>query len=121
MQVVETEPGRYRLSGRVDFTNAVALREDVDARLTLQSRVELSFADINDGNSLLVAMMMGWFRHARQLGHEVIFTDVPDLLISLIDFSGLSDVLPVANGGAPAGSGQNSQRHTEVDGHDGRS
>jgi ABC-type transporter Mla MlaB component len=95
VRLAEDVPGRYRLSGSVDYQNVLDIRAQVEAVLDAEPEVELSFAQVTDGNSLLVALMMGWFRYAHHRGHAVRFTDVHALLHALIEFSGLQTVLPI--------------------------
>jgi ABC-type transporter Mla MlaB component len=93
--VREDGPGRLRLEGSVDYTNALELRSQVEQVLAAHDDVTVSLADVSDGNSLLVALFIGWFRFAHRHGHRVHFVAVPALLQTLIAFSGVDAVLPI--------------------------
>ncbi len=67
-----------------------------DAQETAPEAIEISLGDISNGNSVLVSLMLVWMRRARHAGVEVRFIDIPPLVASLIEFTGLDDVLPVA-------------------------
>jgi ABC-type transporter Mla MlaB component len=101
VRLVEIGPGSFRLRGTVDFDSALAIRAEVDAVVAARADVVLSLADVTEGNSLLVALMIGWFRHARRLNHAIRYTDVPALLHALIEFSGLEAVLPLEGAACP--------------------
>jgi len=93
--------GHYRLSGKVGFDSALATRTLVEEMLDAEDedvRVRLVL-DGAEGNSVLVGLMMGWFRYAHRREKEIVFVDVPSLVDHMIEFSGLDDVLPVASSG----------------------
>ena len=64
--------------------------------------VELSLGGVTDGNSVLVSLLLVWMRRARAAGVDIVFVDMPPLVSSLIEFTGLDEVLPTARPGARA-------------------
>lgn len=100
MRLNEVGADEYQLEGGVTAADAAAIRDEVDAIL----RREQADADtvqvfdlggVVDGNSLLIALMMGWLREARRYEKRISFRRVPGRLFELIEFYGLDSVLPV--------------------------
>ena len=64
--------------------------------------VELSLGGVTEGNSVLVSLLLVWMRRARASGVEIVFVDIPPLVATLIEFTGLDEVLPTVRPGAHA-------------------
>ncbi len=52
-------------------------------------------AGLEHNNSLAVALLMAWFRHAHVHGKTIVYVGVPEQLRNIIDVYGLSEVLPI--------------------------
>ena len=99
MNLERLSAGRYQLSGDVGFDSALTTRKLVEEALDAEEeKLDLVLAQ-TQGNSVLVALMMGWFRYAHDHEKEIAYLEVPDRISQMIEFSGLDDVLPLANGG----------------------
>ena len=48
-------------------------------------------------NSLVVALLMAWFRFAYAHGKSIVYTEIPHDLRNIITVCGLDDVLPLDN------------------------
>ena len=99
MNLERLSAGRYRLSGKVGFDSALAARTLVEQALDAEPENVHLVLDGAEGNSVLVGLMMGWFRYAHNQEKEITFVDVPIRVDNMIEFSGLDGVLPVANRG----------------------
>ncbi len=64
--------------------------------------VELSLGGVTEGNSVLVSLLLVWMRRARAAGVDIVFIDIPPLVATLIEFTGLDEVLPIARPGVRA-------------------
>ena len=86
----------FRLPAEITFTNIVPLRDDGERliRDDLESP-EFSLTGLEISNSTAVALLLGWFRRAHRMGKSIVFTDVPEDLLNIIEVSGLSEVLPL--------------------------
>jgi ABC-type transporter Mla MlaB component len=114
MELVSTDTLHHRVDGAPTLANAREARRLLDTVFagfvkdeTTQAptpTLEVSLAGIKDGNSVLVSLMLVWFRRARHAGVGILFVDTPPLVVNLIEFTGLDEVLPMAPGtaGQPA-------------------
>jgi len=86
----------FRLPAKVTFANIVAvvdegervIRDDLE-----QPAVSLRTLEVS--NSVAVALLLALFRRAHRMGKPIVFTDVPEDLLNIIEVSGLSEVLPL--------------------------
>lgn len=62
--------------------------------------VEFSLAQLKESNSVVVALLLAWVRHARMRNKSIRFVDVPDDLRNIIELYGVADILPVEGGNA---------------------
>ena len=67
----------------------------VNGDSTVTRTVEVSLGGVTQGNSVLVSLMLVWMRRARRAGVGILFVDIPPLVSSLIEFTGLDEVLPM--------------------------
>ncbi len=89
-------PEPFRLPPEITFANVIPLRDDGERfiRDDLESP-EFSLAGLKISNSTAVALLLGWFRRAHRMGKAIVFTDIPEDLLNIIEVSGLSEVLPL--------------------------
>ena len=99
MNLERISAGCYRLSGNFDFDSALVARSLVEEAVDAEPESVQLLMDDAEGNSVLVGLMMGWFRYAHKQEKEITFVDVPTLVDDMIEFSGLDGVLPVVNRG----------------------
>jgi ABC-type transporter Mla MlaB component len=116
MELVSTDTLHHRVDGVPTLANAREARALLDTVFagfvkdgTAEAQapsptLEVSLAGIKDGNSVLVSLMLVWFRRARHAGVGILFVDTPPLVVNLIEFTGLDEVLPMSPGtaGQPA-------------------
>lgn len=99
-----TDTACYRLEGRVSFDNLVQLRREGEAALAQAADpAVMDLSGLSHGNSAAVALLMAWFREAEHHDKTVRFVHVPEEVKNIIELSGMSDVLPLAD----AEEGQN--------------
>ncbi|MBV1906757.1 MAG: hypothetical protein KUG75_11820 [Pseudomonadales bacterium] len=86
----------FTISESVDYAGVALLMGKVEAFIDqCESRVQLRFTDIEVNNSLLVAMMMSWYRRAELAEKEITFHNLPLGLQKIIEISGLNGTLPI--------------------------
>ncbi len=100
MKLRELAAGEYQLEGSVSAADAAAIRNEVDVvlarELTDPDTVHVfDLGAVVDGNSLVIALMMGWLRQAQRHEKRIHYRAVPARLYELIEFYGLDGVLPV--------------------------
>jgi len=113
MELTSADVLHHRIAGSPTLSNAkeaCGLLDAAFAGLTARvadapevpTTVEVSLRGVTDGNSVLVSLMLVWMRRARLAGVAILFVDIPPLVSNLIEFTGLSEVLPMARTGAAA-------------------
>lgn len=97
----------FRPEGRVTLETLMDLRTRGEAAIAEAGEsVVFDLSGIDNGNSAGVALLIAWFREAERLEKRIEFRGVPKDLRDIIGLSGLTDVLPIAEGrsdGAAAG------------------
>ncbi len=101
MELTQRPDGVWALSGYIDFDNATAVRDRVQAALGQETSWTLDLAGLEEAGSIVVALMLAWCRSAAVSGATVRYVGVPDSLVRLISFVGLQDLMPV-NGDSEA-------------------
>ena len=105
MELQSTDALHHRIVGEPTLVNGKTARDLLDAPLaalqaeaadsTVTRTIEVSLAGVTNGNSVLVSLMLVWMRRARRAGVGILFVDIPPLVSSLIEFTGLDEVLPM--------------------------
>ncbi|MDP6376767.1 MAG: hypothetical protein QF921_12310 [Pseudomonadales bacterium] len=90
--------GSLYVGGAVNFDNFGAIRASGEQFIRDNGRLSVNFGRIEGANSVTVGLMLAWFREADLQGNSIVFVDVPRDLRNIIDFSGLSAVLPFESG-----------------------
>ena len=84
----------FSLNGEVTFENAEAYKERgrslIDAA---EHEVRADLSGLAKSNSVTVAVMLSWMRHAALSGKTVIFVNLANDLRNIIEFSGLRELL----------------------------
>ena len=88
------------VSGTVDFGNFAEVRSLGEEMLGDGQHAAVNVGGLDVANSVAVALLLAWFRQANREGRSIVFVDVPRDLRNIIDFSGLSSVLPMGSGGS---------------------
>lgn len=91
-------PGRIVVSGELTADTAPALESEGQRLLAAGSgRCEVDLAEVSFGSSVGVALLLAWLRAGRAGGREVVFCNVPAGMRSIVNFSGLDSIIPVAD------------------------
>ena len=112
IEIKSADALHHRVVGEPTFADANGARSLLDAALaevqaasadsTVTRTFEVSLAGVTNGNSVIVSLMLVWMRRARRAGVGILFVDIPPMLSSLIEFTGLDEVLPIAKAEAAA-------------------
>lgn len=79
----------------VDFDNLVAVRSDGEAYIDATEIPLFDLARLTSASSVVVALLVAWFRYGHARGKVVTFTHVPPEVMNIIEVSELDEVLPV--------------------------
>lgn len=91
----------FRVPERVRFDNAATVRQSGEQFLDAATGpVRISLGQLAERNSVVVALLLAWVRHARARGTTVQFVDVPDDLRNIMELYGVAGLLPLEGGGA---------------------
>jgi ABC-type transporter Mla MlaB component len=110
VEITSTDALHHRIDGEATLANAKDARALLDGALadveaanadsTVTKTVEVSLAGVTHSNSVLVSLMLVWMRRARRAHVGILFTEIPPLVASLIEFTGLDEVLPMVKADA---------------------
>ncbi len=90
--------GRILVSGELTADTAPGLESEGRRLLVAGTgRCEIDLAGVNYGSSAGVALLLAWLRAGRAGGREVVFCNVPAGMRSIVNFSGLDSIIPVAD------------------------
>lgn len=91
----------FRLPDSVRYENVLAVRQAGERALDeAPDGVEFSLAPLRESNSVVVALLLAWVRHARAHGKSIRFVEVPTDLRNIIELYGVTGILPLEDGGA---------------------
>lgn len=92
-----TAAADYRLDGAVSFETMARIRAEGEAAIAAAGEhAIMDLSGLEHGNSVTVALLMAWLRAAESAGKELVFTAAPAELINIIELSGMTSVLPLA-------------------------
>lgn len=89
----------FSAPSHVDFKNFAAVRASGEGFLAEESdeTAVVDLSSLESCNSIVVALLMAWFRFAHARGREVVYAGAPQDLLSIIEISGLIEVLPLSS------------------------
>ena len=86
----------FKVCESVGFEDAGLLLEEVEKFIEQsESDVQIDFKALQVTNSLLVALMMCWYRSAELEGKRINFLNLPAGVQKIVEISGLDDTLPI--------------------------
>jgi len=86
----------FKVCESVGFQDAQPLMEEVDSFIEQSgSDIQIDFEALVVTNSLVVAMMMSWYRSAALKGKTINFLNLPAGVQKIVEISGLDHVLPI--------------------------
>jgi len=91
----------FQIPDIVCFDNAAAVRLAGEQFVDQGPAVmRVSLAPLRESNSVVVAMLLAWVRHARARAKTLRFVDVPGDLRNIIELYGVAGILPLEDGGS---------------------
>jgi phospholipid transport system transporter-binding protein len=83
------------ITGVVDFYSSPELLRRGRGYMKGRTAMAISFAGVERVDSSAAALMLEWWREAQKRNIELSFSDLPDMLVSLLSVCGLEGRLPV--------------------------
>jgi len=88
----------FKICESVGFEDAGHLLTEVETFIEQSdSDIQVDFEALGVNNSLLVAMMMCWYRTAALEGKNISFLNLPTGIKKIVEISGLDHTLPIKN------------------------
>jgi ABC-type transporter Mla MlaB component len=100
--LVRVAAGHCRVEGRVTHASARSAYEATQGSLAglldeaAVDGLDVDLSGMASGNSLVLSLMLSWWRQARRAGREIRFVGVPAALGEQARFTGLGGILPLA-------------------------
>ncbi|MCZ6641565.1 MAG: STAS domain-containing protein [Gammaproteobacteria bacterium] len=86
----------YFLPDKITLDNIAEVRASGERHITgCGDECTFDLSGLKQNNSLTVALLMAWFRHAHVRGKSIVCVDVPEDLRNIIDVCGLTEVIPI--------------------------
>lgn len=97
----EIAPGRWRVSGILDFAAVSALAAEGERLMRAASRrglerLSIDLSGIESANSAALALLVEWLEQACRRGLELVYVQPPQPLMRLARLSNLDGLLPLA-------------------------
>ncbi|MDH3281647.1 MAG: STAS domain-containing protein [Gammaproteobacteria bacterium] len=91
--VTLAEPGEYRLAGPVTFDTVASLYESTQFDFVDDGELTIDLSKVSRVDSAGLALLLEWMRSSRQSNCRLRFTNIPEQLNSLMEVTGLDDVI----------------------------
>ena len=86
----------FTVEEAVDFSDVHLLFEKVNLFIDQsQDDIRIQFAELSVSNSLIVALMMSWYRRAELAEKKLRFYRLPDSVQKIVEITGLGHTLPI--------------------------
>jgi len=86
----------FKLCEAVGFDDAPTLLGEVEAFIAQsENNIQIDFGALQVTSSLLVAMMMCWYRNAELEEKKICFVNLPAGVLKIVEISGLGLTLPI--------------------------
>lgn len=109
----------FRIPEIVNFDTAAAVRLAGERFVDQAPAVmRVSLAPLRESNSVVVATLLAWVRHARACAKTLSFVDVPGELRNIIELYGVAGILPLEDGSS-AGAWSVLDDQADIHGADG--
>ncbi len=93
--LTQLEADHYRLNGVLDFSTVPLFQSQGVQLLHGDKDVTLDLSGIERGNSAALLLLINWTRLAQQKNRTIHYTNVPQQIISLVQVSGLQELLSI--------------------------
>jgi len=94
-RVVRQSDQYLRVSGRIDFDNALDLKQQGERLISKAAdHLQIDFSEVSKAGSAALTLLFSWVRYAANLRKTVEFSNLPDDLLGVARVSGVDQILP---------------------------
>lgn len=90
-----TPQGCITVAGILNFDTVVALRDSGNQLMQQQSSVIFDLVAVKQVDSSALALLLAWYRHAKQQSKSISFINIPQQLVEIAELAGLSSILNI--------------------------
>jgi phospholipid transport system transporter-binding protein len=98
-ELTETAPGRFRIDGDLSLSGVAALARTGRRLAAAGGPVEVDLGGVGQGSSAAVALLLDWTDQVRRAGGTLRFTNWPEPLVRIADFSNVDGLLGIHDAG----------------------
>jgi phospholipid transport system transporter-binding protein len=95
MTSIILQGNQWHVSGEILMDNANAVLTDSNA-FKMENDLEINLSSVTDVDTAALSLLMEWQRRALAADKKVIFTHLPESLMSLATLYGVADFIPVS-------------------------
>lgn len=92
---LEKRGGKVFLQGELIFSSVGSLLQD--SVISGEGPIVINLAEVTHSDSSGLALLINWFREAKERSISVSFEEVPQKMMALAKVSGLDKVLPIVS------------------------
>ena len=85
--------GRFKLKGALTFETVPEILRVSSTLFTEFKQLEIDLADVSQGDSTGVALLLAWIRQARAQKKSIVFMHIPSQLLMIAKVSNLDNFL----------------------------
>ncbi len=95
-EIKQTTESAFALSGSLSVTTVtMLLAQGKRLFAAAKAPLQVSLQNVVDSDSAGIALLIEWTRLAREMHKEILFTQLPAKMYSIIQVGGLDTVLPI--------------------------
>jgi phospholipid transport system transporter-binding protein len=92
-RLIDNGKGKWLLQGELGFESVAGVLRHAGVMNPGQVRVEVDLREVTRADSAGLALLVEWLRESEYAGNEIVFTNVPDQLLSIARVCGLDEIL----------------------------
>jgi phospholipid transport system transporter-binding protein len=85
--------GKFALHGALTFFTVTEALEESRELFADHARIEVDLADVRDGDSAGLALLLEWVNWAKNYVREIRYTNVPPQIVAIAQISEVDDML----------------------------
>lgn len=95
-QLQQQSPGRWRISGPLNFVTVPELSERADALFEQQGDLDVDLSEVQRSDSAGVALLVEWMGEARRRAVRIRYLNMPAQMLAIARVTSLDQILPLA-------------------------
>lgn len=95
-QLQRESPGRFRVSGALDFQTVPELAEQADVLFSQSETIDVDLSGVTRADSAGVALLVEWMHEAHRQKKGIRYLNIPTQMLAIARVSSLDHILPLA-------------------------